>query len=323
MQEARINEKPSLTVVILTYNEELHIERAIRSISMIARQVIVVDSFSTDRTLEIAQTFDVSVFQNKFVNQAQQFQWAMEHCPIKSDWVLRLDADEYLEDKLVAEVAARLPYIGENVTGIYLRRKQIFMGRWIKHGDRYPLNLLRLFRVGKGRVEQRWMDEHIVVDSGDTVIFRYDFADANLHNISWWIDKHNKYATREAIEVLLGKYDLLQDDAATVRNALLSQTWFKRIIKETIYNRMPLFWGSTLYFLYRYIICLGFLDGKEGAAYHFMQGFWYRFLVEIKLLELDRELYKLNDKESRLQRLEELTGYSLQSKRVKKGKVGD
>ncbi len=185
------------------------------------------------------------------------------------------------------------------------------MGRWIKHGTRYPLVLLRIWRTGKGHIEQRWMDEHIIVEEGKTTTFDHDFNDHNLHNISWWTEKHNKYATREAIDVLNRQYRLFNSAEAKVIPHGLSQAGFKRIIKERIYNALPVFSGPLLYFLYRYFIRLGFLDGKEGAAYHFLQGFWYRFLVQAKVMELDRELKKLDDSKVRLEKLEQLTGYSL------------
>jgi glycosyltransferase involved in cell wall biosynthesis len=302
----------SLTVIILTFNEELHIQRCIESVKDIAQQIIVVDSFSTDKTIDIATSLGVEVVQHEFINQAQQFQWVLDTYPIKKTWVLRLDADEYLLPELVEEIQRRLPSLPESTTGIYLNRRHIHMERWIRHGTRYPLILLRMWRKGKGRVEQRWMDEHIVLLEGNSITFDHDFCDHNLNNTTWWIDKHNKYATREAIDVLNQKYQLVSQDRAMTENNKFSQASLKRLIKDHIYNHIPLFIGPMLYFLYRYFIRLGFLDGKEGVIYHFLQGFWYRFLVEVKIVEIDRVLRPLPNKHSRLKKLEELTGCSLQ-----------
>jgi glycosyltransferase involved in cell wall biosynthesis len=151
----------SLAVIILTFNEQKHIERAIASVAGVAQEIIVVDSFSTDSTVELAKAKGAVVLQNKFVNYANQFQWALDQAPITSDWIMRLDADEIIESDLAAEIAAKLPALPADVAGINLNRKTIFLDRWIKHGGRYPMFLLRIWRRGQGRIENRWMDEHI------------------------------------------------------------------------------------------------------------------------------------------------------------------
>jgi len=306
-----MSEKNSLTVIILTYNEALHIERCIRSTMEIAKHVFVVDSFSTDRTVEIAESLGAEVYQHKFINYAQQFQWALDTLRVKTEWIMRLDADEFLEPALIEEIKRSLPSLSWGISGINLNRRHIFMGRWVKHGARYPLILLRIWRRGRGRIEQRWMDEHIVVEQGEIITFEHDFSDHNLHDINRWVEKHNKYAIREAIDVMNRKYSLFDSDEIMLEVNRFSQAVAKRLIKERIYNRLPLFLGPLLYFLYRYFFCIGFLDGKEGLAYHFLQGFWYRFIVEVKVMELDRELKKLSDNKTRLSKLEELTGYPI------------
>ena len=300
-----------ITVIILTFNEEIHIERCIRSVQSLARNIFVVDSFSTDRTVEIAESLGAKAVQHEFINHAQQFQWALDHLPIGTEWIMRLDADEYLTQELVQEIQNRLPRLSDDTAGINLKRKHIFWDHWIRHGTRYPLVLLRIWRTGKGRIEQRWMDEHIVVAEGTIETFQQDFCDHNLNDISWWTDKHNRYATREAIDILNRKYHLFAIDDAMNREPGISQAALKRWIKEHCYNRLPAFSGPLFYFLYRYFICLGFLDGKSGLVYHFLQGFWYRFLVEAKVMELNSELRKMDVRELKLEKLEKLTGYSL------------
>ncbi len=300
-----------LSTIILTFNEEIHIKRCIHSVQPIARQIFVVDSYSTDRTVEFAESLGAKVVQHEFINYAQQFQWAMDVLPIETMWIMRLDADEYLLPELINEIQFQLPALPDNITGIYIKRRHIFWNRWIKHGARYPLALLRIWRSGKGFIEQRWMDEHIVLVEGESINFEHDFCDHTLNNISWWTDKHNRYATREAIEVLNRKYGLFDTDDALVLKHARSQAGFKRIVKERFFYRLPMFLGPFLYFSYRYFIRLGFLDGKEGLVYHFLQGFWYRFLVEAKVMELDSELKKIDKPDLKLEKLEELTGYSL------------
>ncbi|EQB04471.1 hypothetical protein L288_13845 [Sphingobium quisquiliarum P25] len=300
---------PTLSVIILTFNEERHIERAIASVRSIASDILVVDSFSTDQTIELARNAGARVLQNRFVNQAKQFQWALDHGDVRSAWILRLDADEVIEPDLAEELMRDLPSLPEDVVAVNFKRKHIFMGRWIRHGGRYPLVLLRLWRKGHGRVEDRWMDEHIVTWGGRTVTARGGFADICLHDLSFFTAKHNSYATREAVEILNARYGLFGQDRERILGS--AQARAKRFIKTNIYNRMPLFAGPALFFFYRYIIKLGFLDGREGLIYHFLQGYWYRFLVAAKVVELEQGLKQCGANADRLDRLRQLTDLKL------------
>ena len=304
-------EPPDLTVVILTYNEARHIGRAIASVGGIARAVVVIDSFSTDATVAVAEQAGAVVLAHPFVNQAKQFQWGINNAAIDTAWIMRLDADEIVEPDLAAEIAAKLPRLPADVAGVNLHRKHIFMDRWIRHGGRYPLTMLRLWRRGQGRIENRWMDEHLVVWGGRTVSFAGGFADHNLNDLTFFTDKHNKYATREAIDVLNRKYALFAADGAIAAEASSTQVSAKRWIKEVVYNRAPFWAGPLGYFLYRYFIQRGFLDGRAGLIYHFLQGFWYRFLVAAKVVEFERELAGCTDRATRLALLSRLTGQKL------------
>jgi len=301
----------SLTVIILTFNEEKHIERCIQSLRPLAEKIFIIDSFSTDRTVGIAESLGAIVRQRPWKNHAEQFQWGMDNCHADTQWVMRMDADEYLLPELSKEIQDRLPQLSPDITGVNLKRRHIHMNKWIRHGTRYPLTLLRIWRTGKGRIEQRWMDEHVILTEGAAITFQHDFCDHNLNTITWWTEKHNGYATREAIDVLNNKYNLFQIDTGLAMQTKLSQASIKRFVKEGLYNRLPVFVGPFLYFLYRYFLRLGFLDGKAGIVYHFLQGFWYRFLVDVKVMELDNELRLLPDNHSRLKKLETLTGLSL------------
>ena len=300
-----------LAIIILTHNEERHLERALTCIASIAREIFVVDSYSSDRTVEIARAHGATVLQNRFVNYARQFQWALEQAPITAAWVMRLDADEIIEADLATEIAEKLPALDRDVVGINLKRKHIFLGRWIRHGGRYPLILLRIWRRGQGRIEDRWMDEHMIVWGGRTVTFNGGFADHNLNDLTFFVDKHNKYATREAIDILNQKLHFaVRDQDLTVRGTS-RQASIKRFIKEHIYNNVPFYCSSMIYFLYRYFIQLGFLDGVEGLCYHFLQGFWYRFLVGAKVFELQRAISHLTNADEVRSELARLTGLKL------------
>jgi glycosyltransferase involved in cell wall biosynthesis len=270
-----------ITAIILAFNEEKHIKRCIRSLSDAVNRIVVVDSGSIDRTVEIANELGADTYQKEWVNHAEQFNWALDNVAIQTPWVLRLDADEVLTAGLAEVIGKKCGQAGSDVSGFTLNRQIHFQRRWIRHGGIYPLRMLRLFRYGKGRCEQRWMDEHIVVD-GRVEHIDADIIDDNLNSLSWWVDKHNGYATREVIDnVLAGEEQEREPDLH-----MSAQAKVKRWMKESVYNRLPLGVRPGLYFFYRYFIRLGFLDGRQGLVFHVLQGFWYRFLVDAKLLEV-------------------------------------
>lgn len=305
--------KCDVDVIILTFNEGMHIERALKSVSLFANKVFIVDSGSTDKTVELALKHNAVILKNTFVNQAQQFQWALENATHTSPWLMRLDADEIIEPDLALEISQKLSKLPSDVVGINLKRKHIFMDRWVRHGGRYPLLMLRIWRNGQGRIENRWMDEHMIVWGGRTVTFDGGFADHNLQDLSYFIDKHNKYATREAIEVINQRLNLFPRDHGLTSAGASLQASVKRFIKEHIYNRIPYTVSAFGYFVWRYIFQLGFLDGRSGLTYHFLQGYWYRFLVGAKIMELERAVSHLTDKHDIAVELSRLTGHKLTS----------
>jgi glycosyltransferase involved in cell wall biosynthesis len=285
--DAAASDDRLVTVLILTYNEEKHLSRAIESVRSFARQVIVVDSNSTDRTVQIAGSLGAIVLQNRWENShARQVNWGLDHGPIAGQWVMRLDADEYVTPELALEIAGRLPRVGEKVSGIYVKRRTHFLGRWIRWGGVYPMWVLRLWRNGQARCETRWMDEHMRVLRGGTLRFDADIVDENLNDLTWWISKHNGYARREAADLLNIKYGFSQFEGLGAGSSL-EQSKIKRRLKESVYSRLPLFLRPTLYFLYRYLLRLGFVDGVPGLIWHVLQGLWYRFLVDAKIFEIE------------------------------------
>ncbi|MEP4891148.1 MAG: glycosyltransferase family 2 protein [Aliiglaciecola sp.] len=302
----------SITAIILTFNEAQHIERCIKSLLNVCDEIFVIDSFSTDSTKEICEKLGAKVYQNPWTNYANQFQWGLDNCPINTKWVMRMDADEYIEADLQVELNHALDKLGDDVQGLYIRRKYFFLGKWIKNGAVYPLNLLRIWQHKHGRIESRWMDEHIVLDGGGkTNQLSGHIVDDNLNNTRWWTDKHNKYADREMIDILDKKYGLFESDESLKNDSSNRQAKIKRFVKEQMYNNLPIFVRPLFYFLYRYFIRLGFLDGKRGFAFHFMQGYWYRSMVDLRVYEAERLLVGVESNQQKIEILKSLTGLKL------------
>ena len=277
-----------ITVIILTYNEEIHIRRCLENVKKFASKVYIVDCFSSDRTVEIAKEFGAEVVEHEWPgNQAEQFNWALENLSFSTKWVLRLDADEYLQPELVKELNEKLPSLPEEVSGIIFNRRHIFMGKWMKRGS-YPVKLLRVFRYGKGMCEQRLMDEHIQLTEGCAVEFEHDFCDHNLNDLSWFCHKHVNYAIREAVDLLDIELDLTGTAEMDENKNISRQAQAKRMKKHK-YVRQPLFWRSFAYFCYRYFLKGACLDGKVGFIWTFLQGWWYRTLVDAKVYEIKKE----------------------------------
>ncbi|KAB7728172.1 glycosyltransferase [Rudanella paleaurantiibacter] len=280
-----------LSVIILTHNEEKHIGRCLESLRPMTDKVFIVDSFSTDRTVEIARAMGAVVVQNPWVTYATQFNYGIQHTPFQTAWLMRMDADEYVLPELAEEITHRLPTLAAQVGGVYVKRRVMFMDRWIRHGGYYPIWLLRLWRRNQGICEQTWMDEHIKLSPingapAQTVQFANDLVDHNLNNLTWWTQKHNQYAIREVIDLLNIRHNFEQAERVTP-SLTGSQEQRKRYLKER-YASLPLFTRPILYFLYRYFVRFGFLDGRRGFVWHFLQGLWYRFLVDAKMLEVYR-----------------------------------
>lgn len=284
-----MNNMQDISVIILTKNEELHIKRCIENAQRFAKEIFVVDSYSTDNTVEIAEQLGAKVFQNPWSNYARQFSWALDHLPISTEWIWRMDADEYLGDELIEEIKTELASPAIGVNGYTASCFRIFMGKEIRNGI-IPLILLRLLKHKYVCIENRWMDEHLYITEGKIGKLKYHFYDDNLNSLTWWTNKHNHYATREAIDLLMTEYRLLEtnqivnmgEHSASIRK------------KKLNYLRLPLFLRAFLFFIYRYIFRLGFLEGKEGFLWHFLQGFWYRVLADAKVYEIKKR-FKFDD----------------------------
>jgi glycosyltransferase involved in cell wall biosynthesis len=299
-----------LSILILTYNEEIHIRRCIENVLPITKDIFVVDSFSTDKTIEIAESLGAKVYLNKWGdNYAKQFNWGLQHLPVQTRWVLRLDADEYLTDELIEEIKDKLPSVKKDISGIILNREQYCFGKWF-----HPLKLLRIFEYGKGACEQRWMDEHIQLSEGKIIEFEHKFLDHNLNSFGWWIQKHNGYSIREAIDLLDTELNFSDKDLTEIN---IGKEAIEKRNKKLKYARSPLFWRAFFYFIYRYVFKLGFTKGKAGFIWHFFQGLWYRMLVDAKIYEI--KMACGNDKEKIIRYIE--NRYLIKINRVIEGGV--
>ena len=275
-----------LTAIILTKNEEKNIEYCIRSIQPVVKKIVVIDSFSTDDTVKKAEELGAVVHQHEFINHSKQFVYGMEVADIQTKWVLRIDADERLTEASAAEINELCEKnMDTDVNGLVLRFEVNFMGKKLRHGGIYPFRKLLVFKYGKAHMENRNMDEHIILDEGRSVDLKNDSEHHDYKDLSYYIEKHNKYATKE-----MQDYFERKELANTTDDTKLDKSArFKRFIKFSIYYKLPMGMRAHLYFWYRYYIKLGFLDGKEGKIFAFMQAYWYRFLVDAKIYEQEKK----------------------------------
>lgn len=272
--------------VILTFNEELHLRRLLDSIIGLNASICILDSFSIDGTIKIAEEFKATVIQHRFENHPKQWDFALNCFNISTPWIIGLDADQIVSNELYSKLQTFKSDNYSQTNGIYFNRKNFFRGRWIKHGGFYPKYLLKMFRTSTGQSDlNENMDHRFIVD-GKTEIWRDGhIIEENLkeNKISFWIDKHNRYSDLVAHEELERMQNLRTQTIAPryfgspdERIAWLKRLWWK----------LPLGFRPFLYFTYRIIFKLGILDGKTGMLFHFLQGFWFRLIVDVKIAEL-------------------------------------
>jgi len=269
-----------LSVLILVRNERVHIARCLRSIEALGARAFVVDSHSIDGTADIATALGAEVFQCTESRFADKLNWALANIPFPSEWVMRLDADEVPSQEMVASLSDVLSNVPVEVCGLLVRRQIWFMGQWMRHGGIYPSWTMRLWRKGKAICESRDLDEHMLLSQGIALSVPLDVIDDPLTDLSSWVEKHIRYAT---IEAKVPKQDV--EDVLLQPRLLGSAPQRVRWVKVHLFYRLPPFVRPLLYFLYRYFIRLGFLDGKKGFIFHFLHALWYRVLVDAKLLE--------------------------------------
>jgi len=274
-----------ITFIILTYNEEKNIGELLDNLNGIPGEILVVDSYSKDKTIEIIKGRNVCYLQHPFENYSRQRNWAQENNPFKTEWVFHLDADERLTEGLRNWLIKNFKP-SQDIDGYMFGRRAIFMGKWIKSHYNYHL---RLFKSQKGGCEAKAYDQHFIVNGKTQVIKKKDMTSEVADNLNNFIASHNKWAFLEAIDVI--KNEERGEVKASFWGSPIER---KRWMKNNLFHKTPLFLRSFIYFFYRYFIQMGFLDGKEGLVFHVLQAFWFRFLIDAKVLEI-----KLKMKESK------------------------
>jgi exosortase/archaeosortase family protein len=272
--------------IIITYNEEIHLPRLLASIKNMEAPVFILDSGSTDNTIAIAKNYGATILQHAFENHPKQWDFALKNFEIKTPWVICLDADQTVTPELNERLRNFKDEDYKNSDGIYFNRKNFFKGRWIKYGGYSPFYLLKMIRFGVGYSDLNENMDHRFIVPGKTEIWKNGYIlEENLkeNNISFWIDKHNRYSDLVAQEEV---ERMMQMRSQTIkphfwgspdeRTAWLKQLWWK----------LPRYVRPMLYFIYRMFFQLGILDGRTGVIFHFLQAFWFRLVVDIKIDEI-------------------------------------
>lgn len=270
----------SITAIILTKNEELNIEECLKSIENLVQRIVIVDCFSTDKTKQIATNHSkVEFYEHEWSGFANQFNYALDNCDIDTDWILKIDADERLSPSAIDEIEDIISSNKPDLNGIVLKFKVKFLGRYLKHGGAYPFLKLSIFKNGYGRMENKNMDEHIVLTCGNTITLKADSFHDDSNSLERFIEKHNKYSSYELLDYFNKSSILLNSNKLDKKNKR------KQKAKFSFYYKFPLFLRAKLYYYYRYFIKFGFLDGRPGKCFAFFQAYWYRFLVDAKIYE--------------------------------------
>lgn len=277
-----------VSVVILTLNEEVNLRPCLASVQHWAREIFIVDAGSTDQTRKIAAEFGANVVEHPFETHSSQWRWALANIPIHSEWILALDADQRITPELAHEICSLDPMTLSTVEGFYIKRRQLFRDRWIKYGGYYPKYLLKMFRRSCVIIDSGDLVDHHFYVAGGVQKLNHDLVEANKKedDISFWIEKHNRYATMLALEEFRSNTSPRE---AAIQPSFVGTPDQKILAMKGLWRRMPLYVRPFLYFFYRYFLRLGFLDGKQGAIFHFLQAFWFRLLVDIKLDEMQKQ----------------------------------
>lgn len=271
-----------ISAIVLTFNEARHIADCLRSLKGLVAEVFVVDSGSTDNTIDLARQWGAQVVYHPFENYSQQRNWALQNLPLRFEWVLHLDADHRLTEGLRQSIrnAFQNP-IPNDVNGFLVSRRTIFLGRWIRYGGHYPVYHAVLFRRGKGYCEPRRYDQHFHVE-GKVLPLKGDIEDIVTESLHRFTERHNIWASLEAEDQ---RTPTQRATEQLVKPDLWGTPQQRRRYWKRQYERLPLFVRPFLYFFVRYFLRLGFLDGPQGLIFHVLQGFWFRFLVDAKIYE--------------------------------------
>lgn len=272
-----------ISLLILTYNEIVHLKRLLRNISMFD-DIIFIDSYSNDGTAKFIEKYskinkNIKYFKNRYYNQSKQLDWTIKNIKFKNDFIFKLDADEVISDDLLIEIKkifSENNNIPSSINGFYVRRNIYFMQKLLKWGGVYNLPVIRIFRKDHFKIEKRSMDEHILVNNFSKIT-KGCINDTNLNDFEFYIKKHIDYAIKESNEIKNTSFE-------NSKEKMPFRVYLKKKIKYQIYYKLPPIFRSFVVFIYRYLILLGFLDGKKGFYFHFVNSFLYRAIVDLLIL---------------------------------------
>ena len=269
-------------------NEERNIAACLDSVIGWAADIVVVDSGSVDRTIALCRERGVETLAHPYVDHRSQMSWAMASVPWKHDWLLLLDADHIVTVELKREIEQMLQQDNGSVHGFYNPHRQYFRNRLVRGLKTEYLQLVR--RTHARMDDSELVDFRIIVD-GPTGTLSGAIIESNQNelDIDFWIDKHQKFARRTAIEEILRAEKVLAW-SNSLRPRLLGNPDERMILLKTVWYRMPLYVRPVLFFFYRYLLRLGFLDGWNGLVFHGFQAFWFRLLVDVNIAEYRRQL---------------------------------
>ncbi|MBL7774674.1 MAG: glycosyltransferase family 2 protein [Saprospiraceae bacterium] len=277
--------KLPVSAIILCFNEEKNLPDCLASIREWIDDLVVIDSGSTDQSVAIARAAGARVFEHPFENYSRQRNWALQHIELPHEWVLHLDADH----RVLPDLRQTLEHIFSKtidpaIDGFMVSRRTIFLGKWIRFGGHYPVYHTVLFRKHRGYCEDKLYDQHFKV-AGKTQKLQGDILDIVTESLDTFTRRHNHWAALEA-GALTQQHT--PEKLRLVQARLFGSPVQRRRFFKSLYEGFPLFVRPALYFLYRYFLRLGFLDGRRGLIFHVLQGFWFRFLIDAKVYELRR-----------------------------------
>lgn len=279
----------NFSFIILTYNEEIHLPRLLKSIAGLNASTYILDSGSTDKTMQLAERFGAVVKVNLFENHPKQWDYALKNFHIKTPWIIGLDADQIVTSELSEILSEFDDCKYKDINSIYFNRKNYFQGSWIRFGGYYPIYLLKMFRTGIGYSDLNENMDHRFIVPGKSVVWKKGhILEENLkeNDINFWFQKHERYSdliAHEEIERMQNrriqslKPNLLGNPDE--RKAWLKRLWWK----------LPLGIRPYIYYGFRMIFQLGFMDSKKSRQFHYLQGLWFRKLVDKKIVKLKRE----------------------------------
>ncbi|MGN7986682.1 glycosyltransferase family 2 protein [Pedobacter sp. 22226] len=278
----------NFSFIILTFNEEIHLPRLLNSIKNLNAKTFILDSGSTDETLKIAEQYGAEVKQNPFINHPKQWDFALKNFKVETPWTIGLDADHTVTPELFEMLANFKEDDNKDINGIYFNRKNFFQGRWIRFGTFYPFYLLKMFRTGLGFSDLNENMDHRFIAPGKAKIWKKGWIlEENLkeNDIAFWKAKHERYSDLVAQEEI---ERILKLRNQSLKPNLLGSPDEKRAWLKRLWWKLPLGLRPYLYFSYRMFFKLGIFEGRTGIKFHYLQGFWFRRLVDRKIKALQK-----------------------------------